>query len=630
MSTAQLTRLFETAVAQHRAGKVAEAAELYARIRQCSPKHFDAHHLGGTAALQLGQPKQAVALLRSALLLNPQFGVCQMRLGLAYLAVGDAAMAEQQLRELLVKNPRMHEAWDNLGMVLKVAGRLDEAMNAHRRAVEIHPAYAPGWYNLGMAHSLLGRPAAALSCHTRALVADPNHPAARFGRAQSLQQLHRIDEAIGAYDEQLARFPRHFEARSSRLFALNYSDRFSPAELFLEHLKYGQDVEGGKGRTPIQKARPPASPRRRKLAFLSSDLRTHSVAFFLEPILSHLDRSRFEVVLYHDHFVVDSTSERLKAQADIWRNFIGVPDDVVEAQIRADQPDVLVDLTGHTSFNRLPLFARRLAPVQITYLGYPNTTGLQNMDFRLTDAHADPVGEADAHHTETLLRIANCAWSYSPPADAPTPPPLPSANSDAPIRFGSFNNFAKLSDATLALWSRILVSLPHSRLVLKSATDTDVSFSQRLLKHGIAIERVTILPASPGTQAHLASYSQVDIALDPTPYAGTTTTCEALWMGRPVITLAGSRHASRVGVSLLHAAGHREWVAEDPDQYVALAVALAADRIRLGEISRSLRSDLQQSVLCDHAGHARRFADALEDACELGATRSTDVSTVAA
>ncbi len=607
--------LLQTALAHHRTGRLAEAATLYARLRRTTPGHFDACHLGGTVALQQGKPLEAIPLLRQALRTDPRSAVCGMRLGLALLAAGQIPEAERQMRRITAEHPQFHEAWDNLGMVLKSAGRIEEAFSAHQRSVEINPRYAAGWYNLGMTHSLMGHSSAALACHERVLTIDPAHPQAHFGRGQSLQQLHRIEDAISAYDVQLSRNPDHHEARSSRLLALNYRDRHPRETVYAEHAEYGDRVEAeARRQASCQASSPPIDAhrdrRRLRVAFISPDLRTHSVACFLEPILAHLDRTQFEVLLYHNHYVIDAVSDRLRSHAAKWRHIVGVPDEAVAGQIREDAPDIAVDLAGHTGLNRLPLFARRLAPVQITYLGYPNTTGLSSIDYKLTDAWADPDACADAFHTERLRRFAGCAWAYQPPVGAPDPEPLACLTTPG-IAFGSFNNFSKISDPTLTLWARVLAAVPDARLVLKSHTTTDPQFLSRLKECGLDPARVDLLAPARSVCGHLAMYARIDIALDTFPYHGTTTTCEALWMQRPVITLAGNRHASRVGVSLLNAIGHREWIARDADDYVRIAAALALDRTATAQISHGLRDALRASPLLDHQGQAERFGEAL-------------------
>jgi len=363
-----------------------------------------------------------------------------------------------------------------------------------------------------------------------------------------------------------------------------------------------------------------------ELGVLSPDLREHSCAYFLEPLLRHLDRSAFEIYLYHDHFRTDAISARLQSLAAVWRNFVGQPDASVEKVIRADAPDILIDLAGHTgSTNRLPLLARRLAPVQVTYLGYPDTTGVPAMDYRFTDGIADPAGDADAFATERLVRFAPTAWCYAPPSDSPAPDPAPCARTGDPVTFGSFNAPAKLTDATLAQWGRLLGAVPGSRLLLKGSNFSDpagrAESLARFARCGLPVDRVDLLGRTAGTAEHLACYHRIDVALDTFPYHGTTTTCEALWMGVPVITHAGDCHVSRVGASLLTAVGHPEWIARDEDDYIHIAATLAADPARLRTLGRELRSQVLASPLMDHAGQATRFGTALRECWQAWCAR---------
>jgi predicted O-linked N-acetylglucosamine transferase (SPINDLY family) len=256
-----------------------------------------------------------------------------------------------------------------------------------------------------------------------------------------------------------------------------------------------------------------------------------------------------------------------------------------------------------------------MAPVQVTYLGYPNTTGLPAIGYRFTDAIADPVGEADALATEKLVRFSETAWAYQPPADAPEVNPLPAAADNAPVTFGCYNNLAKITDQMLVLWSRVMQTVPNSRLVLKGrglGRDSVKSrYHARFAACGLPVDRVDLLERTPETHSHLALYHRIDIALDTFPYHGTTTTCEALWMGAPVVTLMGDRHVSRVSGSLLSVVGHPEWIATTADDYVRVCAELASDRERLAAIRTGLRDDLRRSRLLDHAGQAANFGAAL-------------------
>lgn len=614
MNPAKLQSLLQSAIVHHRAGRFSEADRIYRQVRMTAPKNFDAIHLSGLVAYQQGRMPEAVDLLTKALRLDPKSAPCEMRLGVALLASGRSAEAEQRLRHVVAMAPTFGEGWDNLAYLLKTQDRLAEALKCHEKAVTLQPKNPNSFYNYGLTLSLFGRYAEALACHDRALAIDPGYAMGRFGRAQSLHQADRIAEAVDDYRKFLAAEPKHHEARSYLLFALHCLPGISREELFAEHVAFGQMLDA---------TLPPTLPnellpeRRLRVAILSPDLRTHSCAYFLEPLLRHLDREKFELYLYHDHFREDAMSAKLRSLAVVWRNFVGQQPLTVEQAIRGDAPDILMDLSGHTGMtNRLPLFARRLAPVQITYLGYPNTTGVPAMDYRFTDALADPDGDADRFVTEKLIRFAPTAWSYEPPADAPIPMREPIKPGETVV-FGCFNTLSKITDEMLMLWGQLLATVCGSRLLLKGAGLGNelvrARYRERLARLSVPVDRVDLIDRTAETASHLALYGRVDIALDTFPYHGTTTTCEALWMGVPVVTLAGDRHMSRVGVSLLTAANHPEWIASDSDAYVRIASELAADVETRTTLRTKLRSDLRRGPLLDHTEQAARFGTALRE-----------------
>ncbi len=634
MAPAKCQHVLQEALAHHRAGRLAEAEKLYARVRAAAPGSFDAFHLSGFLALQQGRQADAALLLLRASGLNSKSAPCALRLAHALKALGKLPEALAAAGRAAALDPACADAHFCLGELAAATAGFAAAVPHLRRVTELQPAAADGWANLGAALAQSADGSGALDCFDRALAIDPANAQALTGRALALQSEHRTDEALAAYALVLAKDPRRHEARSARLLALHYTDGTDRKELFAEHLAFGAAVAAP---PPLPLPNGPDPARRLRVAFLSPDLRSHPVAHFLDPLLAHLDRAAFEIFLYHDHAVVDAMSERLRARADQWRNFSGLPAAAAEAAIRADAPDILVDLAGHTGFNRLPLFARRLAPVQVTYLGYPDTTGLRAMDYRLVDAITDPPGEADALASEKLLRFSPVAWAYGPPAEAPVPAPPP-GGAGGSVTFGCFNNFAKVSDATLRGWARVLAAVPGSRLLLKdrslSSPAQQARVRARCAALGLEDGRVELLGRTTGLGAHLAQYARIDVALDTFPYHGTTTTCDALWMGRPVVTLAGDRHGSRVGASLLAAVGHPEWIARDWDDYVRIAANLAANRTRLGAISRALRHDLACSPLLDHAGQAARLGATLRDCwarwcAEAGSLPPASVSTSA-
>jgi protein O-GlcNAc transferase len=340
------------------------------------------------------------------------------------------------------------------------------------------------------------------------------------------------------------------------------------------------------------------------------------VSFFCEPLFAAHDRDQVEVYCYSDVAVADQVTQRIKSAADSWCDCLGLTDEVLAQRIRGDRIDLLVDLSGHTAMNRLSLFARKPAPVQVSWLGYPGTTGLQAMDYRLTDAVADPEGEADRCHSEELYRLPGGFLCYAPPRAAPRVTGLPLAGNGF-VTFGSFNNLPKLTAEVLELWAELLRQLPRARLLLKNKFFANALIRQRMLESfgrlGITAERISVLPAEPSIQAHLECYGKVDISLDPFPYNGTTTTFESLWMGVPTVTLSGERHAGRVGTSILTALGLTGHIAATPQQYLDIARGLAGDAAGLAALRSSLRDRLAGSQLCD----AQLFAGKVEAAYRL-------------
>jgi len=612
MLSPKLQQLLRDAVMHHQAGRLERAELIYRQLITAASPSARVFDLLGQLEMQQGRPAEAARQFSRAAQLDPKEAGVGVRLGLAMAAEGKLAEAEATLRRLAHAFPRSAEAWNACGYVLKSQGRLAEAVAFHEQALKLAPKLIEGWYHLGHAFAMGGRNAQALPCFERALKLNPKYSLARFGRAQALHKSYRLAEAIADYDAVLKAEPNRHEVRSCRLFALQNMENLSREQLFDEHRAYGVAV----GRAPAGFTEHDFEPERRlRLAILSPDLREHSCTYFLEPLLAHIDPTEFEICLYHDHTTEDAVSARLRSHAALWRNFAGQSPAVVERVIRADKPDILIDLAGHIgSTIRLPVLARRLAPVQVTYLGYPDTTGVAAMDYRFTDAIADPVGGSERYHTEQLVRFAPTAWSYLPPNEAPAVAPLPGINGGR-VTYGCFNNPTKFTDGLFVVWARLLERVPAARLLLKGRDFEDASVREQLLARmraqGIPLERLELLPRTADTAGHLALYAQVDIALDTFPYAGTTTTCEALWMGRPVVTLSGSRHASRVGASLLTALGRPEWIAQNPESYVEIAARLASRLSDVANSSSQLRDQMRASVLCDHEAHAQAFAAGL-------------------
>lgn len=450
-----------------------------------------------------------------------------------------------------------------------------------------------------------GRLNEALELYYARLEADPRSLDACLGAAGVLVDLWRLDDAVVAYERARALAPASGAVFSALLFHRHYLLPVDAQRLFELHRQFG--ALAAPFQEPAAAAR--QDPRRRlRVGYLSPNLSRHSVGYFVAPLLRCHDRSELEVFCYYNHALSDDATQRMRKMADGWREIADKDDKTVARMIRDDAIDVLVDLAGHSKGNRLGVFAQRPAPLQMTWLGYPDTTGLPAIGYRVTDATVDPAPAAEARHTEKLARIDGCFLCYEPPADAPA---IATRAAGAPIVFSSFNNLAKINPATLALWGRILEAVPDSRLVLKSAPlsfpDTVDRVVDALEHCGIDPARVDLRGWTSGREQHLDAYGEVDVALDTFPYNGTTTTCEALWMGVPVVTLAGEVHMSRVGASILDCSGLNELIARDEAHYVRIASELAADGARRRMLRQDLRARLLASPLLDHAGFTRKL-----------------------
>jgi predicted O-linked N-acetylglucosamine transferase (SPINDLY family) len=524
------------------------------------------------------------------------------------------------------------------GHRLLCAGRLIEAGETFRRVLETAPTFVPALVGLAIAADAVANPALAMRAAEDALRVEPNNAKALLALARALRVLNQplraaevfermaaaapdsVDAVVGlAQSRQLAGeleaarvlFRRAAEMRPDHpvtvgayLYHLHYLPGISPEEIFGEYRRMLGDVK-----VPRRAYANVAEPERvLKVGYVSPDFRTHSVARFIEPLLAHHDRSQVTVVCYNNFRLTDATAARLRGLAPVWRDVGWLSDEALEAQVVADGIDILVDLAGHSGDGRLTCFARKPAPVQVTWLGYPNTTGLRAVDYRITDALADPPG-AEALHTEKLLRVAPPFLCFQPEREMPAVGGLP-AREKGYVTFGSFNNVAKVNGELVGCWAEILRRVPGSRLLIKSPPLTEPAMQERVrgmfAARGIGADRIEVVGYLQEVAGHLGAYNRVDIGLDTFPYHGTTTTCEALAMGVPVVTRAGAAHVSRVGVSLLTAVGHPEWVARDAEDYVRIAAELAGDVERLARVRAGLRGELLASALTDGAGFARR------------------------
>jgi predicted O-linked N-acetylglucosamine transferase (SPINDLY family) len=562
-----------------------------------------AHELAG------GRVDAAIAAVRLHLKIKPRDLAAGRMLGSLLQTAGRFDQAVQHLDRMVAMHPDDLESRYELGQALMGARRWQDARAQFEGMLARDPDSLSAYIMLTLVHVELGETTKAIEAGRRAMQLGPGIAAAAGNLLFALSRAGEAEEAVHAAGRCLELNPHEHKLRSMMLYTMN--NLSMPAEsVSAAHREYGKFV--GPPQRITRTTPDPARPIR--IGFLSGDFRDHSVAFFLEPILAHAPSwVKFEAFSNCGTLQRDATQERLRGYMEAWHECGTLTHESIESRIRTRDIDVLIELGGHSGEPRLLALANKPAPVIISAIGYPNTTGLPAVDWRVVDSITDPPG-SEHLCTERLLRLDPCFLCYSPPQEAPEPA-LPA--DDAPITFGSFNNAAKIGPTSIDLWARVLKAVPGSRLLLKSQTLSDAAgrarIERRFVEAGIEASRLELVAYSKTRQEHLELYRRVHVALDTTPYNGTTTTCEALWMGVPVITTLGDRHAARVSASLLHACGHPELVAKDAEAFVQLASTLAQDRARLATLRASLRGELRASPLCDAPAYAARFHAAIRD-----------------
>lgn len=523
-----------------------------------------------------GQFAGAEAIYRLALQNQPNAAEIHYNLATALKSQRKLADALASFREALQLRPNFPECWNNFGNVLRELHQPSEAINAYQNAIGLRPEFAEAWNNLGLAKKDTAQLDEALACFRRTSELQPENPA----------------------------------PASNRLCTIHFHADYDPAMILLEcqswNARFAQTIPG------IKSHENDLSPDRRlRIGYISPDFRQHAQALFTSPLLSNHDHQWFEIYCYSDVAIPDGVTARLRAHADVWREIAGVADAAVAEQIRQDRIDILIDLTQHMAGNRLLVMARKPAPVQVSWLGYPGTTGLSAIDYRLTDVNLDPVGKTDAFYSERSIRVPDSFWCYDPYGmsesdDVELPEPI--IKHTEAFTFGCLNNFCKVTPCTLALWARVLLAVPHSQLILLAPPGPH---RQRLVEQlGLKssefhrVEFVEFL----SRPHYLQIYSRIDLCLDTLPYNGHTTSLDALWMGTPVLTQIGNTVVGRAGASLLRQIGLDDFVTETDEDFVRKAVGSAANREGYQELRRTHRQRMESSPLMN----GPRFAENIE------------------
>jgi predicted O-linked N-acetylglucosamine transferase (SPINDLY family) len=623
-------------------GQLQEAEQLYLEILQLDPNQVDAWHLLGVIAGRTGRANLAIEYLNAALRLKPDFAAAYSNLGNALRANGNLEEAVASYHHALRLKPDFGEAYFNLGYALQEQGKLAEAASSYQQALRFKPDLAEAAYNLGMVLRQQGRLEEAVAEYRHALRLKPNHAAAYNELGIALKQQGqladavaslelalrlkpnfgegymnlgnvfmdqgRLDDAVAAYRTALCLKPDEARFHSSLVLTLNLDSDFDAGAILAECRRWNQQHAEPLKSLIQPHCNLPDGERRLRIGYVSPNFRASVDSFSMVPLMSNHDHRQFEIYCYVDVARPDAVTERLRGYADAWRSTVGLSDQQVADMIRSDRIDILVDLVMHTANNRLLVFARKPAPLQVAWLAYPGTTGLSTMDYRLTDPYLDPPGLFDAFYAEESLRLPDTFWCYDPLADQPPVNPLPALENGV-ITFGCLNNFCKVNDGCLALWAQVLRAVPRSRLLLLAPRgQAREHVLARLEQQGIAAPRVAFADKQPRLE-YLKLYARIDLGLDPLPYNGHTTSLDAFWMGVPILTLVSKKTAfGRAGWSQLCNLGLNELAAETPDDYVALAVELAADLLRLQNLRGTLRQRMLRSPLMD----ANRFARHVE------------------
>jgi predicted O-linked N-acetylglucosamine transferase (SPINDLY family) len=626
----------------HQRGQSAAAIEWIERAVALDPANPIAHHNLGEAYRALGQWKAAEQCFRRAIQYAPDFASAHNGLGLVLGAQGRFAEAAESYHRAATLNPRFADAHTNLGNVLRQLGRLQEAVAAHRRALECRPDFALAHCNLAVALQDLGLLDQAIPEYRRALELMPDLVEAHSNLAVAYQQLGKLDEAAAAHrraielrpdfamgymnlagvlkdqgrlDESLAcdrraleLRPDYAECHSNLLYTLHYCPDWTPQAICAEHRRWNERHAAPLARFIAPHTNDRSPERRLRVGYVSPDFRSHPQCFFTYPLFSAHDHQQYEIYLYADVARPDEITARLRSCCDVWRDVTGRSDAEIAQLVRRDQIDILVDLSMHMAHHHLLAFARKPAPVQVTWLAYQGTTGLSAIDYRLTDPYIDPLGTRDDDYVEQSVRLADSFWCYDPLSEEPAVGALPAA-ANGYVTFGCLNNFCKINPPMLRRWAEILRTLDDSRLVLLAKEGSHRQRTLDLLaKEGVAPDRVSFVGLRPRAQ-YLELYQGLDVALDTLPYNGQTTTLDALWMGVPVVTLVGTTACGRATLSLLANLGLPELAAHTPQEFVRTVVELARDLPRLTQLRDGLREQLRHSVLMD-APHFARSVEA--------------------
>lgn len=627
-----------------RAGNAVEEKKIYEQVISIDPAH--AHALNNLAFYyhRHNQLDVAIQYYKRAITSKPDFIGALNNLGILYIAIKNLNEAAVCFAQAVHYKPDYADALSNLGNIFREQGKFDEAMNCfqrvaalrpdgnahanmglllndkrdyqkaaahYQRATELMPHNTDNWCNLGNLYNAATEFEDALNCFQKALEIDPNKNLALAGMAGTLKNLGKLDESIQYQKRALESEPDKLENHSNLLLAMVYASSVSPEEIAETARNFGKTLAD-----PLLRERPfirDMNPERKlKIGYISSDFHNHSAHYFFEFLPQLHDRNKFDIFLYFSNAKEDHVTERIKKHADHWRSIPYLSDGQAADLIEKDELDILVDTSGHAGGKHLLVLARKPAPIQATWLGYPATVGMKAIDYRIVDVHAEPPRMTEHLNVETLYRLPHIFCCYQPHPNSPAVTDHPPFEDNGYITFGCFNNFSKVTDDALKTWSKILKQVKNSRLLLEIAGIDGKKFKEevenRLKKADISLKQVILEPRKAENQFVL--YNKIDIALDPFPCNGGTTSMDTLWMGVPLIALAGKHFVSRMGVTILTNADLKEWIADDIEGYIERAVDLANNKEKLKELRKGLREKFAASPAMDKEDFTRNMEDA--------------------
>lgn len=627
---------------------MAEAQEIFCSVIRVNPQQPRALNALAVIALDNGEYDQAHVYLDKVLTAHPFFEKAFNTRGTVLVKQGKIKEAIENFNKAISLNPSFVEPYGNLANIYYKKGKYDEAITAYRLAISLIPSLFHAHYGLGAALHAKKEYTEAIKSYRKVLEINPEFSNAHAALAETFNEMGRhkeakneiiaalriepdnshflgtlgnfflvqgfVHEAITWYRRAIKSSPDNLKDYSNLLLAMHYLDDYSPFQILQESQKWSEvQAQSNIARHPLLKNSPI------RIGYVSADFRNHVVTYFLEPLLAAHDHNHFKIYCYSDVAVPDDKTRQLMSLVDDWTNIAGMSDQDVYEKIVSDEIDILIDLAGHTANNRLPLFMKRPAPIQATWLGYPGTTGLNAIDYRISDQIADPEGMTEKFHAESIIRLKDGFLCYLPPKHCPDVTLAP-AMQQRQITFGSFNNLSKITQNVLSVWGKLLNRVPDSRLLLKSKYFEDEESCERIYEilsaEGVARERITFRPFVMGTTRHLASYQDMDIALDTFPYNGTTTTFESLLMGVPVITFMGGHHAARVGASILSRIGLEDHIATTLEDYIDKAESLAKNLPLIIQLRQTLRDRLLNSTLCNAESFAKNMENAFRQMLE--------------